>query len=84
MADSDFDELAGRIEGIGRAFMLLVSMLEEQRIVSGRRYCASLRRMEKELCFAGQHLVSTKRTMRETAKAIDDARRRRRTLADQA
>lgn len=84
MNDAKFDELAGRIEGIGRAFMLLVAMLEDEDMVNGRRYCAALRRSEKGLRFPQPHLAATKRTLRETAKALDDARKVRRTKERQA
>ena len=77
MGDAEFNELAGRVEGIGRAFMILVAMLEDERMVNGRRYCASLRRTAKGLCFDGPHLASAKRTLLEAAKALDEARKAR-------
>lgn len=75
MSDAEFTELAGRIEGVGRAFLVLVAMLEERAIVNGPRYCASLRQMEKELRFDSPHLASVKRSLLETAKALDEARK---------
>ena len=84
MAELNLDELAGRIEGIGTAFMLLVETLEKQDMINGKRYCASLRRFEKALCFPGPHLGAAKRTLREVAKALDDARKRRQELAGQS
>ena len=74
MGDSDFNELAGRIEGLGLAVMYLAATLEMNGTINGRRYCASLRRAEKGLCFPQPHLSATKRTLREMAKALDAAR----------
>lgn len=84
MNNPDFDELAGRIEGIGTALMLLVETLEKKDMINGKRYCALLRKFEKELCFPGPHLGAAKRTLRETAKALDGARKHRQNLAGQA
>lgn len=76
--DSDFNELAGRVEGVSRAFMLLVAMMEEKDMVNGRSYCASLRRTENALCFPAPSLAATKRTLREMAEELDSARTARR------
>jgi len=83
VADKDFNELSGRIEGVGRALMILVSMLEDKGIVNGRNYCSALRRTEKQLCFQEPGLASAKRTLLETAKSLDSARTVRRKLAAQ-
>ena len=75
MGEAEFNELAGRIEGIGRAFLVLVDMLEKKGTVNGPRYCSALRRMENELCIDSPHCASAKRTLLETAKALDEARK---------
>lgn len=84
MGDDEFNELAGRIEGIGRAFMLMFAMLEDEGMINGRRYCAALRRTGKGLYFSLPHLEATKRTINETAKALEDARKHRLKLAGRA
>lgn len=84
MAEDEFTELAGRIEGIGRSVLLLIVMMEQQGTINGSRYCASLRKLEKELSFEGAHLQAVKRTMRETAQELDGARKIRRTADDPA
>lgn len=80
MDERDFNELAGRIEGLGRSFMLLVSMLDECGIVNGPCYCEALREQANGLRFEADHLESTRRTMLEASIAIDGARSLRRSM----
>lgn len=81
MTDPDFDELTGRIEGTARAVGLLIAMMEDKGMINGRRYCAALRSTAKTLHYPNPSLAATKRTLRELAKALDDARKYRRAKA---
>lgn len=84
MDDSDFNELAGRIEGIGQSLILLVAMMEDKDMINGRRYCAALRRTGKGLRFPAPHLAATKQTLNGLAKELDEARKHRQKLAGPA
>ena len=81
MTDRDFTELSGRIEGTVRAVGLLIAMLEDQGTVNGKRYCAALRGSARTLRIPGPSLSATKQSMRELARALDDARKYRRAMA---
>lgn len=83
MDDSDFNELAGRIEGIGLAVMYLAAMLETDGTINGRRYSASLHRAGKKACFPKPYLSATKRTLQDIAKALDGACKQRQLLDGQ-
>lgn len=72
MQTAEFDELAGRIEGIGRALMNLVTHLEEQGSLDGTDYTDTLRSSIPEP--ASALLSAAGRTMQEVADAIDAAR----------
>lgn len=74
MNSQEFDELAGRIEGIGRMVLALIADLEDRELLSGVRFSESLRSSAEALCFEGPSLASTKRTLLETADALDAAR----------
>jgi len=81
MSAEEFNELAGRIEGLANAVMFLAADLEERGIIDGHRYSESLREMADVLCFEGAHLEAARRTLREMAKDMDGARNRRRSKA---
>ena len=81
MTDPDFNELSGRIEGTARAVGLLIAMMEDKDMINGKQYCAMLRGSAKTLHIPGPSLSATKRTLRDLAKALDDARRHRRAKA---
>lgn len=74
MTDRDFAELSGRIEGTARAVGLLIAIMEDKDMINGKQYCARLRSSAKTLRIPGPSLSATKRTLREFAKALDDAR----------
>lgn len=80
MNSQEFDELAGRIEGIGRMVLALIADIEDRELLSGVRFSESLRSSAEALCFEGPSLASTKRTLLETADALDAARGARKKL----
>ncbi|UZR27465.1 hypothetical protein [Methylococcus mesophilus] len=77
MNTAEFTELAGRIEGLGAAFLCLVAELENRRAMDGSRFTSGLHRIAGELCFEQPHLEETKRTVRELAAELDAMRERR-------
>jgi hypothetical protein len=78
MSAEEFNELAGRIEGLAIAVGFLVAELEDNGVIDGPRYCVSMQRMAGKLSFDRPHLVATQRTLRELASSIDQARNQRR------
>jgi hypothetical protein len=74
MNTSDFDELAGRIEGIGRTLMLLIVEAQESEAIDDR-FTHRLHSLAESLSFDRPHLEATKRTVLETALALDGARK---------
>lgn len=75
MNERAFDELAGRIEGVGRALLLLATLLEQDGRISGPRFCEALR--APQLDVQQPVLSAAQRTLQELAQALDDARTRR-------
>jgi len=81
MDDRDFNELAGRIEGVTRALMLLAAMMEDRHMINGPRYCAALHRSADALDFPGPSLASAQQTMGDIARELESARTVRQALA---
>lgn len=79
MNTTEFDELAGRIEGVGRMVLALIADLESRELLNGERFVQALRSTAQALHFEQAHLEATRRTMLETAKALESAREVRRT-----
>lgn len=77
MGSREFEELAGRIEGLGRLVLAVIADLEDREMLNGVRFCRSLRSTAEMLSFDRRHLEATKRTLQETADALDGARRQR-------
>lgn len=73
MNADDFNELAGRIEGIGRTLMLLIVEAQESHFIDDQ-FTHRLQSIAESLNFERPHLLATKRTMLETAVALDGAR----------
>lgn len=71
---ADFDELAGRINGIGQALLRLTAELEMQSLIDGPRLCASLRRAAA--VYSSDQIVhgSTQAVLLELAKLLDESR----------
>lgn len=78
MDNREFDELAGRIEGIGRVVLLLIADLENRELLNGERFARSLREMAMALHFEQAHLEATRRTLLETAAVLESAEGMRR------
>lgn len=80
MNEDDFDELAGRIEGIGRALLIVVSALEMLGIIDGPQ-TADAWRHELPAIHTPQ-LQTAHKTLHELAQALDDARSYRQSKKD--
>lgn len=74
MATEDFDELAGRINGIGQALLRLTAELEMQGVIDGPRVSATWRR-GAESC-SGDHPAnhSTRVVLLQLAQLLDESR----------
>lgn len=73
----DFDELAGRIEGVARALLHTVAELETAGMVNGPRLSGAWRQGAPTAAGPGV-LQTAGRTLRELAEALDGARNHRR------
>lgn len=78
MTEQDFDELAGRIDGIGQAVLRLAAALERQGVINGPRLSANWREARQHGASAVED--SARRTLHELAAVLDDARSHRRSL----
>ncbi len=77
MNNDDFNELAGRIQGLGDFIMGLTMELEIHHVIDGERFTRHIQHLADNRRFDGEHLEATKRTLGELARFITDARRRR-------
>jgi len=77
MNNDDFNELAGRIQGLGDFVMHLTAELETKQLIDGERLNQGVREFAANRCFEGDHLQATKRTLNEIAQFLNDARMRR-------
>jgi hypothetical protein len=78
MYADDFDELAGRIEGVARMMMHLVARLEDDGKIDGPAFVRGLRGSVVITDDSGRLMQAAKRTLDNTARALDDAREWRR------
>lgn len=78
MDDRDFDELAGRIEGLARLTLHLTASLEDSGHIDGPAMAEGLRRAFVLGEDAAPLMLTARRTAGELAKALDDARHWRR------
>lgn len=75
MEAREFDELAGRIEGVGRALLHLCAELEMSKLIDGPRLSQA---WQDALPANGLPALETaRRSLQELARALDDARRTR-------
>lgn len=72
MDTADFDELAGRIEGVGRAVLHMAAALEMTGLIDGPQLSQGWR---SALPLPGFEVAS--RTLQELAHALDGARSQR-------
>lgn len=74
MSERNFNELAGRIEGVAKAVMCLTAALEDARIIDGPRFADGLRRAVRPGAELPPLLEVARTTLQEMAAALDDAR----------
>jgi hypothetical protein len=74
MDTQDFDELAGRIDGIGHALLRLTAELEMQGVIDGSRVSASWRRDAAARPVAQALHRKAHMTLMQMAELLDDAR----------
>lgn len=78
MTDRDFNELAGRIEGLSRLVLNMAAMLEEASIIDGPRLCAVLRNDSKLLeGSTGKHMATAQLVLHQLAEELEFARNAR-------
>ena len=75
MQSRDFNELAGRIEGLGRVVLHLVATLEVSGTVNGPVFTEALRRSVVPNGTPNPVMAAAKVTLEEIAKALDEGRR---------
>ena len=76
MNTAEFDELAGRLEGMSRAMLHIAAALEIEGFIDGPRLSQAWR---SALPLPGFEVAS--RTLQELAQALDGARSQRQALA---
>lgn len=75
METRDFDELAGRIEGVGQALLHLAAALEMKDLIDGPRLSRAWRQAQRPNVLPV--MQTARMTLQELAHALDDARSRR-------
>lgn len=77
MTNPDFAELAGRVEGLTRAFMLAVAALEDTGQLDGPKLANTLRSTLPERPDQAPVLTCARKTLHQIAQALDEARHHR-------
>jgi len=78
MSAEEFNELAGRIDGLAKVVMALIADMENREAINGPRFCHRLRVHADELENPpGERLETSKRTIRQIADYLDEARANR-------
>lgn len=75
MNESDFDELAGRIEGLSRAVLALAAMMERETDMDGMTLTRQWRESIGPEAEPAVNRIA-RRTLHELAQSLDDARSR--------
>lgn len=75
MDTRNFDELAGRVEGVGQALLYLTAELEMAGIIDGPRLSRAWRTAQRPNVLPV--LETAHRTLLELAQTLDDARTNR-------
>ncbi len=78
MNADEFEQLAGRIEGLARMVLHLVARLEDGGAIDGPAMAEGLRRSIVLNAGAGGVMVIAQRTLENAADTLDEARRWRR------
>lgn len=76
-----FDELAGRIEGVSRALLHVVAMLEDAELIDGSLLSQEWLQTKLHLHQGTDLSLTADRTLRELAYALAEARAHRRSMA---
>jgi len=74
MSINELNELAGRIEGVGRVVMELVARLEDAGMIDGQRFTDDLRGSVKPRNENDLLMLSAMRSLNRASDAIDEAR----------
>lgn len=77
MEQAQFDELAGRIDGIGHALLRVVAQLEMSGVMDGPRMSAAWREARPEHLANDQELQASRHVLLQLAELLDDARQAR-------
>lgn len=70
----NFDELAGRIDGIGQALLRMTAELEMQGVIDGPRVSAAWLQVAERRPETSDLLRSAHKTLRQLALMLDEAR----------
>ena len=84
MNELEFNELAGRIEGLSRVVLRLVATLEDAQLIDGPRFADGLRGSVRPRGPDDQILVRAFQVLDDVADALDAARGRRQSAGDPA
>lgn len=71
---NQFDELAGRIDGIGQALLRLTAELEMQGVIDGSRVCAAWMQVAQRRPETTDVHRSAHKTLAQLAQMLDEAR----------
>lgn len=63
MSGAEFNELAGRIEGLSRSFLLMAEHLNRLGALNGERLADDIMAASNKIHFPGEHLQTTQRSM---------------------
>lgn len=77
MDTKDFDELAGRIEGIAKALLRLTAALEQRGVIDGHQLSIAWRDSVPAHTADTPLRAAARKTLQELALSLDDARRSR-------
>lgn len=83
MDTKDFDELAGRIDGVARAVLILAQMMERETCMDGLTLTRQWRESVAPQADAGS-LGTARKTLHEMARDLDDARNHHQELVSAA
>lgn len=83
MDNRDFDELAGRIEGVARAVLILAQMMECETDMDGLTLTRQWRESVPQQAGVGS-LGTARKTLHELAQSLDDARTKHQQLVRSA
>jgi len=77
MNESEWNELAGRIEACARMTLALAARMEDAGIIDGPQFSEQLRHSVQPGDASPEHLRNAQRVLREAADSLDAARARR-------